>query len=591
MGDHMQLQQHLLTNISEAYRLIKQADKVGGAARKIKVVILRNFSAEYLVPFVRAYFLRAGIDAEIVLGGFDTVQQDLFTPQVLEGADLVVLALDLTALAPDWLLGGAAVAGLADRVIGLASSALQSTSVPVVINTFIRPIQSSLGLNSLADSDSADAMIVDVNHALHQFSRENRGKIILVDWERLAVIAGAEETFDLRMGYIARSPFKPLFLSAYAYEIFKVCNVLRGGAKKCLVLDCDNTIWGGIVGELGVQHIQLDRNNYPGRAFYDFQRSVVRLANRGVMVALCSKNNEEDVLAVLDQHPDCLIKREHLVSWRVNWEGKETNIASMVRELNIGMDSVVFVDDNPTECTRVKDFLPDITVRMVPEKTYLLPSLLDGEGLFNLLTLTEEDKNRAKMYQAENMRQKSESKFASVEDFLASLELAAYIKHYSPEDAGPLARVAQLSQKTNQFNLTTRRYSETEILDFAGRPDYMVLGMNVTDKFGDFGLTGVLIAQVDGKVARMDSFMLSCRILGRNLERQFVITALQNLQEKWGVDFVVAEYLPTQKNAQVADFWDKNGLQVQSKDDTRTAYAAALADLDLNNIPYIKVIR
>ena len=151
--------------------------------------------------------------------------------------------------------------------------------------------------------------------------------------------------------------------------------------------------------------------------------------------------------------------------------------------------------------------------------------------------------------------------------------------------------MAQLSQKTNQFNLTTRRYSETEILDFAGRPDYMVLGMNVTDKFGDFGLTGVLIAQVDGKVARMDSFMLSCRILGRNLERQFVITALQNLQEKWGVDFVVAEYLPTQKNAQVADFWDKNGLQVQSKDDTRTAYAAALADLDLNNIPYIKVIR
>ena len=403
----------LISSVSEAHKVIEEYSAVKTGAGVFRIAILRNFSAEYLVPFIRSYFLRSGLEVEITLGGFDTIQQDIFTPGFFDNIHLVVIALDLNALVPDWLLGGAALQDVAERVIGLVSSAQQAAHVPIVIHSFIRPTKSSLGLNSLAESDSADSLVVDINYALTQFSRQHRGKVLLIDWERLAINVGEENTFDPRMAYLTRSPFKALFLSAYAQEIFKISIVLRGGSKKWLVLDCDNTLWGGIVGELGPDHIDLNRHNYPGKAFYDFQRSVIRLANRGVMVVLCSKNNEEDVLAVLDQHPDCLIRRDHLVAWRINWEGKEFNIANMVKDLNIGMDSVVFVDDNLTECTRVKEFLPDITVRQVPKNLYLLPNILDEEGLFNTLTLTDEDRERAKTYQAENLRKESKSKFSS----------------------------------------------------------------------------------------------------------------------------------------------------------------------------------
>ena len=580
----------LLSTVSDAYKVIREHAGGEASARRFKLAILRNFSAEYLVPFIRAYFRRAGIEIDIVLGGFDTVQQDIFTPQFFEGVDLVVLALDLDALAPDWLTGGTYLADLADRIAALASSALERVSVPVIVNSFIRPVDFTAGLTALADPDSADSRIVQANMALHRLAQDHRGKIILIDWERLAIIAGAEDTFDRRMAYVTRSPYKAGFLSAYAYEIFKIGNALRGGTKKCLILDCDNTIWGGVVGEVGADGIALSRNDYPGRAFYDFQRSIVRLAKRGIMVALCSKNNEEDVLAIIDRHPDCLIRREHLVSWRINWTDKERNIADMVAELNIGMDSVVFVDDNPTECARVQQFLPDITVRQAPEKPYLLPSLLDSEGLFDVLTVTEEDRGRTEMYRAEQQRRQSEGAFPSVEAFLGSLELKATITRYRPEHQAQLARVAQLTQKTNQFNLTTRRYSDAEILRFADDPNRLVMGMSVADRFGDFGLTGVLIAEIEGDTARIDSLLLSCRILGRGLERQFAISAIQALKQGWPVQSIAGEYIPTHKNRQVADFWPNLGLAPASETATGVVYRAPIDTLNLDPLPYITVI-
>ena len=582
-------QQHLITQISDAFKIIRQAKDGGSGARGIRVSLLRNFTAEYLTPFIRAYFARAGIEAKVAIGGFDTVQQDIFEGRLLGDCDLVVMALDLQGLAPDWLAGGGALGGVAERVTGLVSSALERVSVPVVVNTFIRPLHGSAGLTALTDDGSADAAVLEINRALRDFARERRGRVVLVDWERLAMMAGAEGTFDPRMAYMARSPFKPPFLSAYAHEIFKIGNALRGGAKKCLILDCDNTLWGGVVGEAGMEGIALDPNSYPGRAFYDFQRSVLRLGERGVMLALCSKNNPEDVLAVLDRHPDCLIKREHLVGWRINWEDKERNIAEMVREFNIGLDAVVFVDDNPTECARVRSFLPDVAVRQVPETLYTLPFLLDAEGLFANLAITEEDRGRSKMYQAESRRQQAGAGFASVEAFLASLELTALIERFTADHPAQLARVAQLTQKTNQFNLTTRRYSEAEILKFAADPDYLVMGMTVRDRFGDFGLTGVLIAQVAGTAARIDSFLMSCRVLGRTLEKEFATRAIETLRRDWGIDSVAAEYIPTAKNAQVADFWAGFGLKIFRATPERTLYGSDAGEIPLVHSPYIQV--
>src|SRR5262249_27162949 len=261
---------------------------------------------------------------------------------------------------------------------------------------------------------------------------------------------------------------------------------------------------------------KLDRNDYPGKAFYDFHTSLLHLAERGVLIVLCSKNNEADVFEVLDEHPWCRLKRTHLSGWRINWQDKATNIVELADELNLGLDSFVLVDDSPAECELVRNLLPEVTVLSVPEKVYELPSLLLKQGLFDTLRLTDEDKGRARLYQSETQRKSSRGAFLSVDDYLASLETVAVIHRMTPAE-GP--RAAQLTQKTNQFNLTTKRYSEADMRTFAARTDAAVFTLSVKDRFGDLGLVGVAILERDGTAGRIDSFLMSCRVLGRGLER------------------------------------------------------------------------
>jgi len=568
---------------AEALQAIRAVE--GRATSSVRILILRNYSAEYLEPFLRAYFLRAGFDVTVVFGGYDTVFQDIATPTFPENADLVVVSLVLDALAPDWLDGRFTEEDVAARVVGLLDACLEHASVPVVFNTFIRP----LGNPSppALQEGSVETKIAGLNDLLRKAAAARAPRAVLLDFERLVMMLGVEQALDARMAYLAAAPFRQGFLGAYAFELFKLGRALKGGTKKCLILDCDGTLWGGVLGELGAEGIALDRNEYPGRAYYDFQRSVVRLAERGVMVALCSKNNPEDVLAVLDQHPHCLLKREHLVGTRINWEAKEKNIASLVEELNIGMDAVVFVDDSPIECERVAAFLPAVTVRQVPRHPFLLPSLLDAEGLFDSLATTQEDRQRARLYQAEARRRQAEVTFDSPESFLASLQLAARV---APAAPGQFPRVAQLTQKTNQFNLTARRYSEAEVAAMAADPDWAVYTMTPSDRFGDLGLSAVLLAHRVGDTVHFDSFLMSCRILGRELERQFIAVAAKELRARWMPQRWTADYCPTQKNQQVSRFWEKFGFtDAQTLENGTVAYTCDDADLRADRIPFITV--
>lgn len=561
---------HLITSVTDAYRISKafKAEAPPQAPPVVRLHVLRNYSAEYLEPFVTACFNRAGLGCQVSFGGYNTMHQELLaTEDKAPGAsdlgtsDLVVLSLTLDGLIPDWRLGGFSVAEVIATVTGLAELALQHTAAPVVLNSFLRPVLDSGGLAASLDPDAADWKIAEINHGLRHYAAGRTPRVLLVDWERLAMMLGVERSLDARIALIAAAPFRHDFLGAYAHELFKIGRALKGLSKKCLILDCDNTLWGGIVGEAGLEGIALDRQGYPGRAFYDFQTSVVRLAARGVMIGLCSKNNADDVFAVLEHHPHCLLKRDHLVGWRIDWAPKEQNIAALVRELNIGLEAVVFVDDSPMECARVSAFLPEVTVRQVPAELFRLPVLLDQDGLFDTLTTTNEDRQRTPLYQAEARRHDSARTFASPEAFLASLALTAKIAPVSP---GQVARVAQLTQKTNQFNLTTRRYPEAEIARMAADANWAVFAMVAGDRFGDLGLSAVLIARRDGTApdltVHVDTLLLSCRILGRSLEHAFVVSCFEQLAACWQPRHVTAEYRPTAKNHQVADFWPAFGL-------------------------------
>jgi FkbH-like protein len=336
-----------------------------------------------------------------------------------------------------------------------------------------------------------------------------------------------------------------------------------------LVLDCDNTLWGGIVGEAGIEGIKLDRNGYPGKAFYDFQTSVLHLAQRGVLIALCSKNNEADVFEVLDKHPWCRLKRSHLSGWRINWQDKAANIVEIAEELNLALDSFVLVDDNPVECDLVRKLLPQVTVLQVPEKLYRLPSLALEQGLFDTIRLTDEDRKRALLYQSESQRKTERGAFANVEDYLASLNTVACIHRARPAE---IPRVAQLTQKTNQFNLTTRRYSERDVQAFVERQNAAVFTLSVQDRFGDLGLVGALILERSGAVVRIDTFLMSCRVLGRGLERAMVTHCLDVMKSIWEIDTWHAEYIPTRKNMQVVDFWSLSGFVQTGDAEGRRSY-------------------
>ena len=351
--------------------------------------------------------------------------------------------------------------------------------------------------------------------------------------------------------------------------------------KKCLILDLDNTLWGGVLGEDGVDGIKLG-GDYPGKAFAYWQRSLLQLANNGVILAVCSKNNEADVDEAWQHNPFMVLKREHFSSLRINWQDKATNIREIAAELNIGLDSMVFVDDNPTERELIKQVLPQVEVPDFPAKPYELMPFFKQlvEKYFRIYAVTSEDRTKTEQYRANALRQAEQSHFADLETYLYSLDMELDI---IPADEHNLPRIAQMTQKTNQFNLTTRRYTEADVQQRIDQ-GWRVFCMSVRDRFGDSGITAaVFLEPSDDVTVNIDSLLLSCRILGKGIEEAFIKTVF-NLLRLDGYRHITAEYLPTAKNGQTADFYDRMGLTCVKTDDSGAKHYS----LDLNEMFEIK---
>jgi FkbH-like protein len=573
---------------------VKAVDAVEAAGlmseAPVRITVLRNFTLETIEPFLRLHVFRSALMPVVRFGGYDTVQQDVLGPDSPLAAepppDLVVLALMLDRLdpahqRPDWS-ADVAIA----KLTGLFEALEEATDALIAVNTLIPPWHDPHGIGARPATGDLATEIARLNRFITEQVRVRGRRFFLVDWERLLRLLGRDAAIDDRYWYLSRAPFKPAFLDLYAREIAKLVRALKGKAKKCLVLDCDNTLWGGVIGEDLLAGIELDPNEHPGRIYHDFQATVLRLAARGVMIALCSRNNEADVLEVLDEHPHCLIGRKHLVGWRIDWRDKLSNITALAEELNIGLDSMVFVDDDAAECQLVRDLLPEVTVLQVPRKLYLYPELLLRDGLFDTLAVSEEDQRRHRLYQEERSRCQEAARFADLDDYLASMEMVVLIRQAPPE---AVPRTAQLTQKTNQFNLTTRRYGEADIAHFCASGDHVVFNLSLTDRFGDAGLTGVCIAVRDGDTVTIDSLLLSCRILGRKVELAFVNHFLQDLIRRWRPKLLKASYLPTAKNSQVAEFWERFGFTAEPSTDGAKHYTLAPRAVRFQTVPFIRV--
>ena len=327
--------------------------------------------------------------------------------------------------------------------------------------------------------------------------------------------------------------------------------------KKCLVLDLDNTLWGGILGEDGADGIKIG-GDYPGKAFYYWQQALLELSKTGVILTICSKNNEQDVEELWKHNPFIVLRKEHFSAWRINWNDKASNIQELAKELNIGLDSMVFLDDNPAERLLVSQTLPMVAVPEFPSKPYELMPFFKHlvTTYFRVYTITDEDRQKTAQYKANAQRAAARSQFVDMEAYLSSLDMRIDIIAANEFN---ISRIAQMTQKTNQFNLTTHRYTESEIKQLLVE-NWKIFCVSVSDRFGDNGITGaVFFKPMSDNQFEIETLLLSCRILGKGIEQAFLSYCLNLLMQE-GVQKIHASYLPTAKNSQVSDFYDRMGF-------------------------------
>jgi FkbH-like protein len=379
--------------------------------------------------------------------------------------------------------------------------------------------------------------------------------ISFLDLDSRQRLVGIERSGDARKWYLYRQPFTEEFWHEVAEDLCTTLKRQRSAAKKCLVVDCDNTLWGGIIGEDGLEGIALGED-FPGSVFRDFQQQLLTLRSKGVMLAICSKNNEQDVWDVFDRHDGMVLKREHFVAHRINWHNKGANIESIAKELNIGLDSMVFVDDSPIEIDFVRNALPMVCCIQVPGDVARFPMSFNSFRLFDREQVSEEDRVRSEMMLQERGR-KALGTSLSAEEFIKALQLSVDFFEVKTEHC---ARVTQLINKTNQFNLTSKRRTAGEVSNLIDAPGVKIFAWRVADRFGDYGLVGVVILLRTGNVIDIDTFLMSCRVLGRGVESA-VFAAVGAYARLQNAGKLQGRYIPTQKNSLVVDLYRDHGFK------------------------------
>jgi FkbH-like protein len=333
-------------------------------------------------------------------------------------------------------------------------------------------------------------------------------------------------------------------------------SAVLGSGRKLLIVDLDNTLWGGVVGDLGWENLSLGGHDHVGEAFLDFQRAIKSLRNRGIVLAIASKNEESIALEALTKHPEMLLRPADFAAMRINWNDKAANIAEIAEELNLGLQSVVFIDDSPIERARVREALPEVLVPEWPDDKTLYASTLGELNCFDAAYVTGEDASRSEMYATEAQRKQSRASVGSVEEWLLASQTVVKVEEFGDANR---ERVVQLLNKTNQMNLTTRRLSAQALENWLQQDNRKLWAFRVSDRFGDSGLTGILSLEIRSGSAFIVDFVLSCRVMGRNVERVMVACAAQH-SAALGLKELHAEYLPTAKNKPCLAFWTSSGF-------------------------------
>jgi len=412
------------------------------------------------------------------------------------------------------------------------------------------------------------AGIVDcVNRRLAEAVRGTED--VLLDVARIAHTVGLADWHAPAQWNMAKLPFSNSFIPLYAEHVSRILAALRGKSRRCLVLDLDNTLWGGVIGDDGLGGIQIAQGDPAGEAFLNLQRFALALRERGIVLAVCSKNDDEVARSPFRKHAEMILRENHFAVFQANWNDKATNIKAIAEELELGLESLVFLDDNPAERALVRKLLPQVAVPELPDDPALYVRALSAAGYFEAVSFSDEDVKRADFYQDNARRVALGKQAGDVEAYLASLKMEIT---FQPFDETGRARITQLINKSNQFNLTTRRYTEAEVAEVARNPECFTLQVRLSDAFGDNGMISVIICRRRNSTEwEIDTWLMSCRVLGRGVEKM-VLRELIEHARRHGIRKLIGTYRPTDRNQLVEEHYSKLGFTQtgQSLDGTTT---------------------
>lgn len=577
------------SGLSEVTRLVSDLEKATSFTATTTFGLSGNVTIDLLGTYLRKQAVLHGQRADVRVGAFDDHLGNA-KRFVADGCDAIIVLDLFDAFQPalEARLSGMGAAELAEQADRYRYElALMLQEAAGIKDVFVSRLH-RLSPPPSGPPDPIDRAVALFDEVIVEEAARFKN-VHLISTGAISAQLGWANAHNVRSYERFRAPFTPAFLDRIAAEVYEATRAFGSYYFKALVLDCDGTLWGGLLGDDLAGGIKVGPFTYPGSMFWRMQHEFLALQRQGVLLCLCSKNDAPDVDAVLASHPDMVLRGEHFVAKRVNWDDKVANLQSLAGELGIGLESMVFVDDSAFECEGVRSRLPMVRTLQVPTDLSEYPQLsAELKRLFAVALQSGEGASKSEQYRSRRLAKEARQTYASQEDYLASLDMRVVIRHNDLESS---SRIAELTQKSNQFNLTTRRYSVAQVESLIISEDADVFSIHVADKFGDAGLTGVLITGRDESDGiRVDVFLMSCRVLGRGVEFSFW-EALRKWALGRGRRHVVASYLPTARNGQVCDFWDRLGLTLLSEDESgRREYRADLGSVRLGPPPaYIEV--
>ena len=576
--------------LSKRKKLRRELLEDGQTRIKKKIAVLGGSTTSDVVKTLDLFLLNEGIEAELWESEYNRWWQDAVfgTPELDEFApDVIYIHTSWRNIEHYFPSVGSkenadALAAECFSYFEKAWAALSRYNCPIIQNNFELPPYRLMGNRDCWDEFGASRFIALMNERLGEYARGHNG-FYINDLAYTAAAYGLDAWHDMQVWYMYKLAMALDAVPSVAFSVSRIVKSIFGKNKKTVTVDLDNTLWGGVVGDDGVDGIQIGRETAESECFEEFQKYLKKLTSIGIMLTVSSKNDHENAIAGLN-HPEGILRPDDFISIKANWNPKDRNIAAIAHEMDLGSDAFVFLDDNPTERALVSRSIKGIAVpEMTSPDTYI--RTVDRNGYFELTTFSADDTKRNDMYRANSQRAQLQSEFADYGEYLLSLDMRAEILPFSEVY---IPRITQLTNKSNQFNLTTKRYTQTQIEAAANDENTLTLYGKLADSFGDNGVVAVTIARLEGKAADIELWLMSCRVLKKDMEYAMLDTLAAECISR-GVEKIVGHYYPTAKNSMVRELFADFGFTKTAEDaDGNTAWELSL-DGYKNKNRYIKV--